>query len=245
MKWINKPLEEIVYKLIKGNLLSCTAKTEKSEAFGWLTYGLQLLPYTLAGGGNLCPNSTYECQATCIYQAGNARFAAVNQARYDKTRLFIGDRKVFLDILNSELLKLNALSHATGKRIAIRLNMFSDIGWEGFINMSQYKYLQFYDYTKVPTRMTKFIAGKLPDNYHLTFSFSGDNWSVCESVLNAGHNVSVVFNKVPTSYKGFEVVDGDDHDLTFTQPNGTIIGLKYKRPTSNRSIKSNKFVVQL
>lgn len=241
MKWINKPLDEITYRLIKGNLLSCTAKTEKSEAFGWLTYGLQLLPYNLGGGGNLCPNATKDCKATCIYQAGNARFAAVNQARYDRTRLFLNDRKVFLDILNSELLKLNALSQATGKRIAIRLNMFSDIGWEGFINMSQYKFLQFYDYTKVPTRMTK----TLPDNYHLTFSFSGNNWDACEIFLNAGHNVAVVFDKVPTSYKGFEVVNGDEHDLTFTQPSGKIIGLKYKLPTSNRSLKSNKFVVQL
>ena len=49
-------------------------------------------------------------------------------------------------------------------------------------------------------------------------------------------NVAVVFrDKIPKSYKGYEVIDGDDSDLRFLDKfksweTGGIVGLKAKGP---------------
>ena len=39
----------------------------------------------------------------------------------------------------------------------------------------------------------------------------------------------MVFNNVPESFRGFQVVNGDETDLRFLDKPGTIIGLKAKR----------------
>ena len=45
--------------------------------------------------------------------------------------------------------------------------------------------------------------------------------------------VAVVFSTkkgkpLPRKFKGYKVVDGDEHDLTFLHPNGVVIGLRAK-----------------
>ena len=78
----------------------------------------------------------------------------------------------------------------------------------------------------------------LPSNYHLTFSRTESNWSDCLRVLAAGKNVAAVFDKVPASYEGFTVIDGDKHDLRQLDPKGGVIvglspkGRKAKKDTS-------------
>ena len=48
-------------------------------------------------------------------------------------------------------------------------------------------------------------------------------------VLNKGGNVAIVFrNQLPKTYKGFNVVNGDLHDLRFLDPRNSIVGLKAK-----------------
>ena len=48
-------------------------------------------------------------------------------------------------------------------------------------------------------------------------------------ILNEGGNVAVVFRgKLPESYLGFPVVNGDDTDLRFLDPKGVIVGLVEK-----------------
>jgi hypothetical protein len=60
----------------------------------------------------------------------------------------------------------------------------------------------------------------------LTFSRSEKNDKNVDKVLTAGlHNVAVVFDKVPDTYMGLNVYNGDNHDLRFTDPMGPIIGL--------------------
>jgi hypothetical protein len=89
--------------------------------------------------------------------------------------------------------------------------------------------VQFYDYTKSPDRMTAFLAGEMPRNYHLTFSRSESNGNIAEAFLASGGNVAMVFRKsLPQSFKGFDVVDGDDTDLRFLDGKGKIVGLKEK-----------------
>ena len=88
---------------------------------------------------------------------------------------------------------------------------------------------QFYDYTKTPERMTAFLAGEMPENYHLTFSRSENNGAIAESILKSGGSVAMVFRKsLPTQYLGAEVVNGDETDLRFLDGKGKIVGLVEK-----------------
>jgi len=41
-------------------------------------------------------------------------------------------------------------------------------------------------------------------------------------------NVTVVFDKIPATYKGKEVFNADDTDLRFLDPKGVVLGLKAK-----------------
>jgi hypothetical protein len=69
-------------------------------------------------------------------------------------------------------------------------------------------------------------AQKFPSNYHLTFSRSEHNDKKCEMVLAMGGNVAVVFrNQLPKTWKGYEVVNGDDTDLRFLDKKGVVVGL--------------------
>ena len=81
----------------------------------------------------------------------------------------------------------------------LRLNGTSDISYENYkfdngLNIFEcFKDLQFYDYTKVDKRMSKYLKGELPNNYHLTFSRDEDNQFKVIETLNNGGNVAVVF----------------------------------------------------
>ena len=99
----------------------------------------------------------------------------------------------------------------------------------------------FYDYTKNPKRFNK----KLPKNYHLTFSRSEDNDKDVERVLAKGGNVAVVFgvknvNQLPTTYKGYKVINGDETDLRFLDEKNIVVGLKYKLMTGKGTAGVNK-----
>ena len=113
----------------------------------------------------------------------------------------------------------------------MRLNGTSDLGWEGMAKelFETFPDVQFYDYTKVLSRMLRFCQGKFPTNYHLTFSRSEANWDDCQIVLKNGGNVAAVFYKdLPETYEGFSVVNGDLSDLRFLDNSNVIVGLSSK-----------------
>lgn len=84
--------------------------------------------------------------------------------------------------------------------------------------------VQFYDYTKIPTRKITGI-----DNYHLTWSYSEANKKYAEYFNTINYNIAVVFNgEFPIYYKGREVVDGDESDLRFLDKPRVVVGLKAK-----------------
>lgn len=39
----------------------------------------------------------------------------------------------------------------------------------------------------------------------------------------------MVFDKIPSTFEGFEVINADTDDLRFLDKRGTICGLKYKK----------------
>jgi hypothetical protein len=148
-----------------------------------------------------------------------------------------------MNYLNRELFNKKALAVKKGLKLAIRLNVFSDISWENFPAggapsvIEAHSDLQFWDYTKSFDRMNKFINFEMPNNYHLTFSRSEDTTeSQIHYILRNYANVAVVFRQVPETWLGHPVVNGDDHDYRFLNPPGSIIGLKQKaRASKDRS----------
>ena len=89
--------------------------------------------------------------------------------------------------------------------------------------------VQFYDYTKGFSRMRNYLNGKMPSNYHLTFSRSESNQAHCEIIAELGGNVACVFrNELPKTWQGMRVINGDESDLRFRDPKGCIVGLVEK-----------------
>jgi len=100
--------------------------------------------------------------------------------------------------------------------------------------------IQFVDYTKNASRLYR----ALPSNYYLTLSRHENNESESIAALAAGHNVAVIFaNELPETWNGFEVINGDEHDLRhMDKRGGVVVGLKAK---GNKLKKSNSaFVVR-
>jgi hypothetical protein len=79
-------------------------------------------------------------------------------------------------------------------------------------------------------------------NYDLTYSFSGTNFQDCISALNNKMRVAVVFKKVPTTFWGYKVIDGDAYDMRYYDKKNVIVGLKYKNV--RKKLTKNSFVIE-
>jgi hypothetical protein len=214
-------------------LNSGNSKTRKGEKKGFTTYGIHLAPASLSGF-NVCDSSSAGCRWACLNTAGRGAMNSVQKARIKKTLFFFKDKQGFLAELWAEVAK--SIRSAARKNMVpcFRLNLTSDLPWEkikfnGQSVMEAFPNVQFYDYCKSPERMTKFVNGEMPKNYHLTFSRSETNGALALAFLKSGGNVAMVFRKsLPATYFGHEVIDGDETDLRFLDGSGKIIGLKEK-----------------
>ena len=215
------------------------AKTTKGEALGWRTLILYLSPGSLAGGGNCCPWASSGCLAACLYTAGRGKFSPVQEARLRKTREFWANPKGFVERLAREIERARKRAERRGENLAIRLNGTSDLPWErlgGEARVSlpnRFPGVVFYDYTKIPSRMGKFLAGGFPPNYSLTFSRNEENGPTADRFIDKGGSVAAVFGvprggDLPAAYRGKPVTDGDLTDLRFLDPAGTVVGLRAK-----------------
>jgi len=121
-----------------------------------------------------------------------------------------------------------------GKQLAVRLNGTSDIAWEnvtgsdGHTLMESFPAVQFYDYTKLPSR-------KVPSNYHLTVSYSAANSKYADKVIASDKNAAVVFRtpSLPATFRGRPVINGDTTDLRFLDVSGVVVGLYAKGKAKN------------
>jgi hypothetical protein len=150
----------------------------------------------------------------------------VQDARIKKTRRFFEDRNGFLQQLFKEIKSAVKSSARKELKSCFRLNLTSDLPWENMV-VKHFPDLQFYDYTKHLKRFAGYLEGKLPENYHLTYSRSElTPDGLVKGLCSSGGNVAVVFrNHLPDKYLGIEVIDGDDSDLRFEDGNGKIVGL--------------------
>lgn len=214
-------------------LTVANAKTTKGMAKGYATAILYLAP-AWESGRNTCAKHTTECAAACLYESGKGVFQNVKEARLRKTRMFFEERAKFLDILDKDIEQFAANAADLGYEPVIRLNGTSDIRWEKYGVPQRHPRRTLYDYTKLANRKD------LPPNYHLTFSYSGDNLADCMIALANNINVAVPFMKPPKTWLGYPVVDGDEDDLRFLNNETCVLALKPKGKL--RSQPDSKFL---
>lgn len=228
----------------KPLLSTNNSKTIKGEKLGYITYICYLSPYTANSRGiNLCSHASKGCADSCLVSSGfGGIYVGVNQGRKNRSEYFLSDRVGFLNKLRFEI--ENAVKKHEGKAIVtIRLNGTSDLPYEKykvFDNNTKnifemFPNVQFYDYTKNHLRFDKV----LPSNYHLTFSRSETNDVKALELLSRGFNVAMVFDKLPETYLGYEVINGDLDDLRFLDKKNVIVGLRYKFNTGKGGKEKN------
>jgi len=233
-----------MYKPVKKLLRFDNYKMSKSTDFGYLSVILYLAPHTLSGK-NICPWASKGCIKGCLNLSGRGVFNNVKQSRLNKTKYFFADRPKFLKQLDHEIKLYNKRAKKMGLKLNVRLNGTSDLIWENYklengLNlMDNNPTIKFHDYTKSVERMKK----QLPKNYRLTFSKSESNHNaVQELIMTSKQNIAVVFNKLPKSYLGRKVIDGDLNDLRFKDPLNSIVGLIDK----NKEKKDNsEFIINI
>jgi len=223
------------------------AKTKKNEL---KTFILYLAPYTQNYKGvNICPKASKGCAAACLFTAGRGAFNNVQNARINKTNFYIENKGLFIKKLAGEIIKETAKAKKKGEKIAFRLNGTSDIDFiyllEKYAGLNVIDLMPtaiLYDYTKIIGKVKKYLNHP---NYYLTFSRAEDNETETLQALQMGANVSAVFSQeLPTSWRGFNVVDGDVSDLVMLTAKNSILGLRAKgkarKDDSGFTINSNK-----
>jgi hypothetical protein len=212
------------------------------------TIGLMLSP-AKSSGFNVCSHSG-NCEKACIGEfAGFNRLKSVQNKHIETTREFFADPKTFLNVMLFDILKAERYAEKQGKKLAVRLNVFSDIPWEKMLftcgrNLFEIladngKKTVLYDYTKNPRR---FYLNSAYPNYHITASYS-ENWELSKNatlkLLSDGVNIAIPFiGKIPRNYslyfKGENgyinagVKNGDNSDYRPNDKKGIFIGLKAK-----------------
>lgn len=180
-----------------------------------------------------------------------------------RLNLLLENPEIYFLKLVSEIHELTRLAKKKKMQLAVRLNGTSDIVWEskkmGRILprlMELFPKVVFYDYTKMAQRCTAAYKKKHGlEKYWLTFSRSETNHAEAVRLLKKGQNVAVVFNKrksqdLPTTWEGVTVVNGDKSDLRFLDPQGVVVGLRYKHTTRtgaaylNAEAKQSDFIIR-
>ena len=221
---------------------SSNAKTKKNQRPTKILY---LHPSKIEGK-EMCPFASEGCRMSCLNTAGRGAMQSVQEARIKRTQYYVLNRDAFYNQLYNEIQSFSKYYVNKGKEVAIRLNGTSDqpLVETMFHQVRRFNYnIVFYDYTK---NHKKAGTRVLPSGhrYVVTFSLSEKDGSEAQAleVLNNGGHVAVVFDKLPKTWNGYPVVDGDERDdlmVDLKQP--SIIGLlakgKAKQDTSGFVVK--------
>ena len=221
-------------------------KAIKAQAYGWLNAIHYMAPYKLAGVGNLCGDASEGCIELCLGVESGAAvyYPSVIRSRIAKAKRFMKDRKAYMRDVQRAIIAAARKAQRESLLLCVRPNGSTDIPFDaikdenGMTLMESFPTIQFTDYTKSFKRALAHAKGKMPANYHLTFSRSETNDAQCLEILRHGGNVAVVFAGArPAEWNGFPVIDGDAHDLRHIDPKGVVVGLtpkgnKAKRDTS-------------
>lgn len=219
-------------------------KTDKSIKYGYLTAIMHLAPARLAGF-EVCAHKTTGCEAACLNTSGHGGINLdanglnpVQRARIRRTRFMRRDPEGFARMLQREVETHLRRAKRHGLTPCFRLNGTSDLpferkGFHGYRNiMEYYDTVQWYDYTKYPAHLRDTSV----PNYHLTFSLAESNRVRAIEAIRADMNVAAVFRApngdlpatVSLGGRFRRVIDGDQHDLRFLDPAGSVVGLRAK-----------------
>ena len=206
------------------------AKTKKNSRPTKILY---LHPSKIEGR-DMCPFASIGCRMACLNTAGRGAMETVQKARIERTKKYVLERDAFYNQIHNEINNFAKYYARKNKQVAIRLNGTSDQPHVENLIIAQNRYIEknvvFYDYTK---NVKKAGIRVFPNGtkYVVTYSYSDAPNSLENSlnVLNNGGNVAVVFNKLPKTWHGFPVVDGDKSDDLMLDINpSSVIGLKAK-----------------
>jgi hypothetical protein len=186
----------------------------------------------------MCGGRSDECTLACLNHSGMSEvYPSIIEARVQKTLDYIADFSGFCDRLERDTEKLLIEAESRSLKPAERLNGTSDQPKLAREMARRFPSLQFYDYTKLSRPWER-----ITENYHLTYSFSGDNLRHAVACLEHNINVAVVFRGTkPARWHGERVIDGDLHDLRFLDPQGVIVGLREKGHRI-RTLEAGSFV---
>lgn len=230
-------------------------KMRLSYENGTMTYCLYLAPADMSGY-NVCPNSEH-CKKFCLNGSGQNKCdqlsrgvegSLINRSRIKKTRKFYEDRATFMRMLIHELKRYQKSAKEKGMGFSVRLNGTSDLSPVLFKDpdtgkniLELFHDVQFYDYTKVPSRIKLM---QRYSNYDLTLSYNGFNDEECKKFLNEGGKVAVVFygDKLPKSFNGWKVIDANGYDMRYLDEPQTICGLHYHKVASDYKVVNGKRV---
>lgn len=267
--------KEAEKKLGKTSLLGNEKSNPKLKKSGqtipeYRTKGLTLSPSTHSGI-DVCPAASKECKASCLgSEAGRAKMS--QKARIKRTHKLFDHPEHFYAKLDHEITKAKESAHKAGQKLAVRLNVASDIPHEHLARglFDKHKDVHFYDYTKIHGRVGH---KNKPDNYHLTLSSTGinhkdSNWKHVRKHLDNGGVAAMAFHINAKSHEGkatplpthvhdeetgkkYRVIDGDEHDHrhldkeyhNIPKHEGVIAGLKFKGGEGNME-KAGNFAVK-
>lgn len=227
--------------------ISSNAKTSKGDDDTRLT-AIMYLASSDMSGYDTCENASPQCKKMCLISAGRGRMTNVQQARINRTKLFFENQKAFLKQLDEEISLFHRYCIEHGLKAYARLNGTSDLN---FIDLKiredkdifeLYTDIEFYDYTKDFKRTSPY------DNYYILYSRSENTENnVVTSLIEEGKNVAVVFDELPDTWLGIEVIDGDLSDVRPVDKQGVVVGLKAKgmAKASKRTSEEDKgFVIE-
>lgn len=217
------------YKLLSQPNSNPKVKKGNTKDSDYITTIMHLRPVST----RICPyQDIAKCKAACLNTAGlGGVYPSIQKSRQTKTDLFLNDRETFMTMLYKDIEKFVRFCEKKNKKPAVRLNGTSDIQWETIKHESvtvfeKFPQVQFYDYTKIPTRKISHIP-----NYHLTWSYSEANQKYANYFDKLKYNIAVVFSSktLPPMFKGLRVIDGDKTDMRFLDGNKrVVVGLKAK-----------------
>lgn len=209
------------------------AKTVKGEKQAYLT-GILYLVSSDISGVNLCPMAKIAaCDLPCLLSAGRGAMNFVFMSRLRKTLFFLQYQEKAIALIKRDITRLEKTAMRKGFTLVIRLNGTSDIRFERHGIIQSFPHIQFYDYTKIVNRHS------LPENYDITFSYSGveafANYNTIAAIKNM--RIAAVFRSRAlveslinngATFNGMPIIDGDETDLRFLEPQGVIVALYAK-----------------
>ena len=222
-------------KLLNTTASNTKIKKTQNKPNNYFGKPIRMASLSLLPDRIICPGSKAAgCMDACLKESGRAKqFESINIARQKKTDYWHADQAGFLSQLTRELTNFQKnVCQRQNVQGVVRLNTISDIPFEEHGTPQQFPDLFFYDYTKQAKR----LAGNLPANYRLMFSYSDrpQYQNQVAAALPTGVPIAVVFkNRLPSEYLGRPVIDGDLSDLDNVMAGPVVIGLTAKGPAKH------------